>query len=238
MVEPKSVFSGSQKNTNDTIPLALNFRSKSGVFIDLHTHVFTSPWLLPVYPIKMDDLWKEKSLFTDWDGNSIYRLSLEHNFMHLVSHIIRHGLTSNVLKSYQDLDILINKYSNEINWTKVIENSINWRMMKGTYFVCVILNQVYKTIIPEELIILLKPNKLRIWLFGLTTSARNLKDGLKNKKYKMFIGKLVLIDRPIDIIISLLRPIFPSKEFTKSLYGKPTSLLSHWFQLIKYGIQY
>lgn len=237
LISPKSEFSASQTIQDGYIPLALNFQNEKGVTLDLHTHLLTSPWLLPVHPIEINNLWREKTLFTDWTGATIYKLSLENNFLHLVSHIMRHGFNTQSIKSFQDSDRMLKKYMSVMDWKKVIERASKWHLSNGTFFVCAVLNQLFNTAIPDEINIKLKPSKIRFYLFKKAFPLDFTKGKRKNKWFTVIIGKMILIDHPQDMLSSLIRPIFPNSEFIKALYGKPVSIFIHWFQLIKYGIQ-
>jgi hypothetical protein len=236
MAVPEHNFSGDQQLKNGWQPLAVTFQKKNGLCIDIHSHIITSTWSLTAYPITLETLWAHKQLFCDVAGNRCYRLSPEDHLLHLVSHIMRHGTGAVVEKSYLDLEHLLRKYGQSLDWERVMQQAAEWQMRVGLAFVFETLMAIHHYDVPEELSSLKPMGNLRryvLWSCFPVTTTRHLQPV---SWIVAIIGKLLLVDRAGDMLLLIRRGLFPDRLLREKLYGKTVSIWRHWLFVTRFGL--
>jgi len=236
-IKSKNQSGTGQQFSLDLIPLVITFQNVKGITIDVHSHIITSYWSLPLYPIEVALLWAHKQKFDSGSGVPIYRLSWEHTFLHLVSHIVRHGMGMQVRKSYIDLDRLIRKFGPTLNWEEIFHLSEVWGLRVGFQLVMNDCVKWFQTPFPSVINEVKLTRKVRLRLINSCLPLTKIQNLQKNPWLFTLLGKLLLVDKPLNIFKLAWRAILPSRLLRLQLYGKKITLIKHWFIVSRYGLK-
>lgn len=210
------------------IPLELSFNHPQGVNIDLHTHIMPSDWLLPAYHIDMQTIWQGSQIFTDWTGRELNRLGFEHTFLHLCTHIMRHGLGTQSPQSFRDLDLWVRKYQLGMNWDEIIALSSQWGLNTALCFTTSYASVLLKTPFPQEFLSSLKCSLIRQKSIRKLIPLSSVRASQKLPWVRVIPAKLLLMDHPTNILKHLVNSLFPSHQYRQSIHGSKVSLVHHW----------
>lgn len=214
-------------------PLELSFSNQQGTNIDLHTHIMPSDWTHPVYKIDMDAIWHAQQPFTDWTGRELKRLNVEHTFLHLMTHIMRHDLGTQSPQSYRDLDRWVRKYYSEMNWDEVIRLADQWGLNTALCFITSYSYVLLRTPFPQEFLDATKFSLHRQkWIRKLIPLSA-VQKSKKLPGWRVIPAKLLLIDHPKEIRTHLLNSLFPSHQYRHTIHGARVSLLYHWLTIFQ-----
>ncbi len=231
-VSPNPHFTNAIQFEKDWVPLELTYTNPQCISIDLHTHILPSAWSLPVYPIGMDDIWAASQTFTDWTGRPLQRLGWEHTILHLTTHILRHNLGSQSPQSYHDLDRLLRKYGNQINYESLMKTAPDWRLKTALYFTLRYCQELLATPFPPEWTHQHIPSPLRRKIITTLIPFKAVRTRQPIPWLSSILVKLLLIDRPIDIGKQILSSLFPTPATRYHITGAPLSLPAYWRKII------
>ncbi|PKN88639.1 MAG: hypothetical protein CVU46_00080 [Chloroflexi bacterium HGW-Chloroflexi-8] len=213
-------------------PKELAFYNAAGVSIDLHSHIFPTFWSQAAYPMDMDVVWESRQLFTDWGGNSLERLSAELNFLHLITHIVRHGLLDMNQNSYRDLVRLLEKYGSVLDWVQIRKLVVDWRLQSAFFFVRRTCEKGFQIQFPAALKDDWQPGSLRLWFVDrILTPLWNLHPGGEHWLLKSLLT-LALVDQPGQAFGLVWDVLFPTDEARYHLHGYSLSLFRHYQVLL------
>jgi len=213
-------------------PKELAFTNAAGVSIDLHRHIFPTFWSQAAFPIDMDVVWNSCQPFTDWGGNSLQRLSPELNFLHLITHIVRHGLLDTGQNSYRDLVRLLEKHGDSLDWAQISALVENWHLHGSFYFVRRICERVFRVQFPAAIKAGWQPGFLRLWFVDrILTALWNRQPGSEHWLLKALLT-LSLVDQPRAMFGLVWHVLFPTLDERYHLHGYSISLVHHYQKLL------
>lgn len=138
------------RETKDTIPL------------HIHWHVVNM--ILPTYlyakNIKMVSLW-EYAAPTKLGGADTLGLAPHHLVIYLAQHALKHSFEHLVL--FSDMDAVIKRYANQIDWDNFIKDTIEWGTEKQVFYSLYFTNYYLETKLPDYLLSKLKPKKINFF---------------------------------------------------------------------------
>lgn len=188
--------------------------AKEGLAIELHWSLTRSS-ILP--GIDSTGLWNRAKTF-QWKGVDTQALGLEDLVLHLAVHAAYGHHFFHQLRSLYDLDLVVGKFTKNLEWQQMISICREWQAEKGTYIAFRLASELLNTNIPENVLEELRPSD---WT----------EQALDWAKIQLFQENPVLSESYIrlmsstnagDKIKALTKAFFPSREVLAMEYGLST----------------
>jgi len=142
---------------------AYNFTKPGMPAIDLHWDIT----MMVRGRERIEGLWRSASL-QDSAGVKYYYFKPEELLLYLSAHLVNSGAFRQ-LRHIRDIERLIEKYGNEIDWNSVVRKARKWRLSGSLYAALILIRQSSGFIFPAEMLRELKislPKRLFIRLFA------------------------------------------------------------------------
>ncbi len=97
------------------------------------------------------------------DGSPAMLLGLEDQVVMLSVHLHRHGF--NRLVWFKDIDLLIRKHGDELDWEKILDLARQEAVGPSLWYTFHFLQEMLDTPFPEEAMAALKPSRLVLWTY-------------------------------------------------------------------------
>ena len=188
--------------------------------VEIHWNLFRMNRLCEITKIALN-----KSLHFN-DNKCI--LTSELMLIHLCSHFYDHLQTVVILRMLCDLNELIQKYGNSLNWEEIKEICIDPALKKEVDTALTYTHRLLKTPIPQDFIL-----KRTIQELSITLDSINVKRDIPKKTgLYYFFSQIYNLRKPIAIFIFIFRTIVPNKIWMKSRYKISTigELLRAYFK--------
>lgn len=215
------------------LPEELAFANAVGVAIDLHQHIFPTFWSKTAYPIDMDVVWNSRQPYKDWCGDTLERLSPELNFLHLISHITRHGLGDTQQKSCMDLVRLIQKYAPIVDFRHIQQLAKDWELRCAMFFVIRQCQRCFGLQFPSGLSDNWRPGAFRIWWVEKVLLRIWKRHPARDHWFLRVLLNLAMVEKPVKAIGLLGKVLFPSADARYHLHGFSISLGMHYVRLMR-----
>lgn len=122
--------------------------------ISLHVHWHLLNSTLPLFlstKMPMDDIWK----YARKVNNPFMELCPEHLIIHLAEHAVRHSFDRLIL--IRDIAEVLNKFSCEIKWDKLIQDSLGFKLSRPVYYSLLMTVRKTAAHVPEDVLDRLAP---------------------------------------------------------------------------------
>lgn len=106
---------------------------------------------------RIEGLW-EGAEETKWEGVSFYDLKPEELLLYLSAHLVNSD-SFRKLKYLCDIDRLIDKYGNDIDWDALAEKAVKWRLRGSLYAALKVTDSIFDVNFPKDIL-----GKLRLSL--------------------------------------------------------------------------
>jgi len=173
-------------------------------YIVLEIHNAIAP--LRPYKINLPQLWN-RSIEHTLHNQKIHFLSPEDTFISLALHLRRHTRRL-TLKFIVDIAELLNKYKGALDWKYIQEAGRKNHIIYTIYFALYIIKELLYPSLSIQILNKFSPNMVHRKLIRLTINKYNF---LTLKKWQGVFLRILLFDRPIDIILYVWRVIFLRK---------------------------
>ncbi|MFC1832963.1 nucleotidyltransferase family protein [Thermodesulfobacteriota bacterium] len=156
--------------------------------------------------------WWEECSMQQWNNREITVLSVEKYLMYAVFRLFDHCF--HPLRFFVLIAGIIEKYSDEIDWDKLLEFCTRYKMKKMMVFTLQLLQEWLGKDIPE----VIRHEKIvgGNYLKGLVLSG--LMSGIERPHLRM-MAYTMLLDSPLAIFKILVGRLFPGKEELRLRYG-------------------
>jgi len=172
--------------------------------LHIHWHITNAP--LPTYMysknIKMNKFWECARPSKICDTETL-QLSPHHLIMYLSEHALKHSFDRLILLA--DIDAVIKRYSEQIDWEALIKEAVEFGMSKQLFYGLYFTNYFLDTAIPAHVLIdprLKKINFLERRFF------RSIRSNRRNTGLSYFVY-LAMIQGPANKLWFILRTVFP-----------------------------
>lgn len=159
---------------------SINYFKTDGKILTLHIHWHIVNVTLPTYMysknIKMDKFWECASPAKIADAETL-QLAPHHLIMLLAEHALRHSFDRLIL--FSDISAVIKRYGEQINWEKLIKETVKFGMEKQVFYSLYFTNYFLDTDIPLYILSKLRPKKLGFleqrFFYSISNNSRNAK---------------------------------------------------------------
>ena len=204
-------------------------------FINIDTH-----WRISKLQLQMNVgivEMKKESKIVDFYGTKINFLNPEAQFIILAMH--HYGKDEMGLKQIIDLGMVIMKYKEELNWTKLIVLSKKWKVFKLTLYSLNICQEILKINLPKQISILINKNCDEKFITKSLNRIHSSKGVMDYNGKNMFIRRIKLHLKVRDNFQIILKIIYlhvvafftPIEEDFKN--PKKVSTLQWYFTFFK-----
>ena len=178
-------------------------------------HVVDVHWNLVkrYFDIKPDFWWEEVSLIR-YNSTEILTLSPERYIMYAIFRLFTHEFSP--LRFFILVSEIINHYSNEIEWDKLLTSSEKYNMKRLITFALKMLNELLGTRVPNYIV--------TKRLCGYEVLKHTVIAGLFREPKRPHIRRVIylfLLDTPFDVFKSLFKRFFPEKGELRLRYRIP-----------------
>lgn len=187
--------------------------AKEGVAIELHWSLTRSS-ILP--GIDTTGLWKRSQTFL-WNGVDVQALGLSDLVLHLVIHAAYGHHFFHQLRSLYDLDLVIRKFGNELQWDEIIRICQDWQAEKGSYLAFRLAKELLDTAIPEIVMQQLCPSDWTEHALDWAKTQMFQENPVLSESYIRLMNSRKLGDK----IKALKKAFFPSRQVLAVEYGMP-----------------
>jgi hypothetical protein len=197
---------------------------KDSIMVDVHWELMNVTRVSCrrcVYSLDMDKIW-EDARSIEIEGKKVKVLSIEHCLMELCLHLYFHHGLSGLIWSI-DIAKVIEYYNNEIDWTKLIEDTNRYKIYRPVYYTLFYVKEILQTEFPGFVLDELKPKrqgKLEKKFFDLILSGTSIEN-------IRFLFTLSAIENLFDKVRFLKEIILPSPKVMISRYNSQYSLCSY-----------
>lgn len=177
--------------------------------IEIHWNLFAESSLYFI----TEKAWEAIYQFKD----NLYVLSNEMRLVHLSSHFQKHMKNGYILRALCDINEVVTRYADTIDWQKVEEICSNSEALNEVIVTLTYAHLLLKTPVPKEFI----SEKIRNGK-NITLDLLAVRD---NKRKSVLVQQLMLLkylDQPIDIITFIFRIFVPVKEWINAQYNTKT----------------
>jgi hypothetical protein len=189
--------------------------------IEVHCNIFHSPH----FSVESEIAWEKSAPINS--NKKIFRLSNEFLLIHLCDHFYYHKHQCAILRMLCDINELILKQSNFINWSEINEISNNSELKNEITTALTYAHVLLNTPVPANFI---NKKKLKKNSFKLDTLLR----GEKEKSHlSYYFDVLKLMNNPADRIKFIIRTLIPAKDWMNENYHAESGV-----KLIKAYITY
>lgn len=196
-------------------------------YLEVHWNIFHSPH----FSVESEIAW-EKSVPIN-SNKKIFRLSNELLLVHLCNHIYYHKHQFVLLRMLCDINELILKQSNFINWSEINEISNNSELKNEITNALTYAHVLLNTPVPANFI---NNKKLKKNSFKLDTLLKGEK---KKSHLSDYRDVLKLINNPNDRIKFVTRTLIPTKDWMKENYHAESGvkLMKAYYKYWSYQIR-
>ncbi|MBU0491227.1 MAG: nucleotidyltransferase family protein [Chloroflexi bacterium] len=187
--------------------------------VDLHWHLIFGEWPRWATAVADEDFWgrAEPAII---DGIEVLQLAVLDSLLHQVWHIaVVHGYTDMGLRSYVDLDRIIRAAGDSLDWTGFVELTRRVRMTTAAYLTLALCVQSLHTPVPPTVLATVQPSALRRRLLDQVLDQEALLQRRYVSRRRVYLLRLLLVDRTRDAARLLFRTFFPEKEWLAARYG-------------------
>jgi len=191
---------------------------KSWPAIDLHWHVIFGEWMRWTTAVRDEDFWSRAQPVTI-DGVTVQQLALKDSILHQIAHVaVGHGCTDMGLRVYVDLDRTIRAGASSLDWPGFVDLARRVRMTTAAYFMLELCANLLDTPVPPAVLRALRPSALRLELVGRALDYEALIQHQYVSRRRVYLLRLLLVDRPRDVVRLLFRTFFPEGEWLALRY--------------------
>lgn len=180
-----------------------------------HVELHVDSIKLGVKPVYGESVWA-RAIAVEADGNSTMALSMEDQVFMLSVHLHRHGF--NRLIWFKDIDLLIRRFGQELDWGLVIDEAQAEGAKSSLWLTFRYLQQMLRTPIPDTVMRALQPSWFTRWAFAKIwhdSDVLNLRSLTKRRavqfsmaeSWRGTIPSLLLMGRKKEKVAMLLRKI-------------------------------
>jgi hypothetical protein len=146
-------------------------------------------------------------------------LTAEDTLLHLSVHLaINHAFAETALRNLLDIHLLTRE--EEVDWRTVIEQARSWHVQLACYAALDAALRLFEAPIPDDVLDVLRPGALRVWLLDCVLNARVLVQGPSHPcRLRRLAIQWLLTDRPTDAARLLWRTFFPEREWLVLRYA-------------------
>lgn len=164
---------------------------------------------------RIEGFWRGKRPAEE-DGISYYEFKEEELLLYLSVHLVNSSRFSQ-LRYVCDINELLRKYKDRLNWNDIMEKAKKWRLSNSLYAALKLSKELLNSDLPPEVLKKLKPNFLSLILIE---SFADKKVILRNCLRKTFINRflsyiffeIIEARSPSEYLAIIKRVLFPPKE--------------------------
>lgn len=212
--------------------------STKTVNLEIHWDICSEP--APPTVLDIEELWRDSRLEV-LKGNQIRVLRPEHLLLHICLHdAVQHSYFFG-LKTFCDIDAIIRRYREEIDWDMVVSCARQWSITKSSYLTLLLARELMDVNVPERVLAALKPRDFEpqnlSWARKAIFSPLS-QDEPVSGSFAEFWGA----DRYKHKMAILLENIFPPRDYMAKTYSVPSNapriLLYYPWRLIEFWMRY
>jgi len=208
------------------------------VLQEVHWHI-CSETVRPM-AINIGDLWRDARSEV-LKGNEIKLLRPEHLLLHICLHDSGQHFYLCGLRTFCDIDAIIRRYREEIDWEVVVSSASKWGITKSTYLTLRLAKEMMGAEVPEEVLTAIKPQDFKpenlVWA-SKAIFAPLSEDERVSEHFARFWGA----DRYKSKMALFFANIFLPRELMAKIYsvplGSPYIYLYYPWRLIELSMRY
>ena len=127
---------------------------KNGLFIEIHWNLTRESNLSKINTV---DIWRRAQKIV-FNGYEAYALSLSDLVLHLAVHASYGHHFHNQFRSLCDLDEVLHKYKDELDWDEIIQVCHEWEAEQGTYLALRLVEDLLGAEVPGNVMAALRPS--------------------------------------------------------------------------------
>jgi len=177
---------------------------KTSPALHIHWHIVnvTLPTYMYTKNIKMERFWECARPTRLADAETL-ELAPHHLILHLAEHALKHSFDRLILLS--DIDAVIKKYGGQINWDRLIQETIEFGMERQVYYSLYFSRYFLDSEVPGYVLANLRPKRISFLEQRFFYAVRN---NQRNSKLSYFVY-LGIIKGIINKLRFILRTLFP-----------------------------
>jgi len=187
------------------------YASPSGVHVDLHWSLLSEPRYA----------WNEREAQTVWDravrirvaGEEALGLCPEDLLLYLSVHLAVHHSLAGLLW-YYDLFLILERWTDTLDWQVVSTRASRWRVRAAVYFVLREVERLFGARVPATVMVELEPRGPRAAAMAWLLRHR---EPAQRRAAEHLIG-LLLVDRGRDLVGTLRRIALPPSDWMAARY--------------------
>lgn len=206
----------------------------------LEIHWSLCPETSQAAALNVEDLW-EGARWEMLEGNKVRILRPEHLLLHICLHDAGQHFYLCGLRTMCDIDVILRRYGDEIDWGMVASQARQWGITKSSYLSLLLARELMDTDVPEKTLTALKPLNFRPENLSWATKAILAplsQDEPVSGSFAEFWGA----DRFKHKMALLLENFFPPRETMARTYSvqsnAPHLFLYYPWRLIEFWMRY
>lgn len=179
------------------------------ISLHLHWHIYTNtffPFYGYISSLDIERIWQNAET-TEIEGQKVLRINSNDLILHLSQHHFKHYFNS--LIYFTDIDALLTKYKEKLDWQKVTKDAFEFNLDRPLYYSLYFTKNILKTDISEGILKKLQPKNISLVEKKFVDSVLEGKSG-KNLSYFMFLAMNKSFVKKLRFIF---RTAFPEPEF-------------------------
>ncbi|OGX15735.1 MAG: hypothetical protein A2166_03145 [Omnitrophica WOR_2 bacterium RBG_13_41_10] len=187
------------------------FSKPKAVMIDLHWDITPAYQVAP----RINGLW-QGTRYKEGAGIGYYEFQEEELLLYLSAHLVSSDCFSN-LKYVCDINELLHKYKDILDWDSIIKKAKSWRLSNSLYLALMVSKALLDSDLPLEVLSRLKPFFLKlIWIKIFVNKKVILRNGIRRRFINGFLCyiffELIEAQSPKEYLSIFKKVFFPSKE--------------------------
>ncbi len=203
--------------------------------VELHWSPVGGWWQYHTADLDVAGMWQRRVPLTAAADQApfVFQLDPEDTIIQLAVHIaVNHQFSATLLRSLADIGLTA--VSRPVNWQLLADRAKRWRVGTAVYLTLTLTDQLFDLPACAPARRHLQPGRLRARLLNRLINPHK---ALNRADLRSGLGRhlllLLLVDRPRDMVRLIGRTLWPTAEWRKARYGRPTSFPRHLWYLLR-----